>query len=442
VTIERQDGTGIRPLQQAASSKTLHLSWDGLDANGHPAQPGAYEAVIAGTTTGGAAPRQAILQIGVPGPPAGPVPVPSGTVRVQGGFGELRAAAATGSADVWAVGTVATNGAIRPLIRHLGRHGWTTMGGPNPGVHGSGLQAVGSAAPGDAWAGGFSCLSSACSQNGGFGSRTLMEHWNGHVWSAVPTPSPGTAVNEIRAVDAVAPDDVWAAGLWSDEGRWLRHGLVLHWNGTAWRQVRIPFQSGEAHLDGISASGPDDAWAVGELCPGPCSGLAHSTALVLHWNGTKFTRVQPAALGAARSGMNAVLDVSPTEAWAVGGTSANRVAPTHPLVERWNGARWRRVAAPPAGKSSELYDVLPGPGGRLWSFGALGTSSAERPFVLRRNASGAWKRVAAPSPDVHLAFLSGAAASRSPDMWAVGPATSGPFALRWDGHSWSTARTG
>jgi N-acetylmuramoyl-L-alanine amidase-like protein len=442
VTIERQDGTGIRPLQQPGSSTSLHVAWDGRNANGIPAPPGTYEAVVDGATAGSASPRQATLQIDVPGPPSGPLPVPSGTVQVHGGFAMLRAVAATGPSDVWAVGTVATNGAIRPLIRHLGQSRWTTLGGPNPGVHGSGLQAVAATGPDDVWAGGFSCLSSACGPNGGFGSRTLMEHWDGHAWTVVPTPSPGTALNEIRAVDAVAPDNVWAAGLWSDQGRWLRHGLVLHWDGASWRQVRIPFVPGEAHLDGISASGPGDAWAAGEVCPGPCSGLAHSAGLLLHWNGAKFTRVQPAPLGADRSGMNAVVDVSPTEAWAVGGRSANRVAPTHPLIERWDGTRWRPVAAPLEGKSSELYDVLPGPGGRLWSVGTFGTNSAERPFTLRRNASGAWQRVGAPSPNVRLAFLSGAATGPTTDMWAVGPATSGPFALHWNGHAWSIASTG
>ncbi len=441
VTVERPDGTGIRPLQQHGMSTSLRIDWDGLDANGHPAPPGAYAALIAGTARDGAAPRRATLQIDVPGAPPGPLSVPSGTVQVHGGFATLRAVAVAGPADVWAVGTIATDGAIRPLVRHLGQHGWTTLGSPNPGVHGSGLQAVAATARDDVWAGGFSCLSSGCGRGGGFGSRTLMEHWNGHGWKPVPTPSPGTALNEIRAVDAVAPDDVWAVGLWSDRGRWLRHGLVLHWDGTSWRQVRIPFVPGEAHLDGISTSGPDDAWAAGEVCPGPCSGLAHSAALLLHWNGSGFTRVQPAALGADRSGLDGVLDVSPTEAWAVGGRSANRVAPTQPLIERWDGTRWRRIAAPLAGKSSELFDVLAA-GGRLWSVGAFGTSSAERPFTLRRSASGAWKRVGAPSPNVRLAFLSGAATGTTPDMWAAGPATSGPFALHWNGHVWRSVATG
>ncbi|HXJ63970.1 MAG TPA: N-acetylmuramoyl-L-alanine amidase [Actinomycetota bacterium] len=441
VTIQTQGGATIRALAQNGTSKTLHLSWDGLDPNGDPAPAGKYVAVIGGTTSGGTAPRFATLQVDVTGPPPAALPVPSGTVQVTSGFAELRAAAATGPTDVWTVGTLSNNGAVRPLVRHLGTHGWKSVSGPNPGIHGSGLQAVDALAPDDAWAGGFSCLSAACGPNGGFGSRTLMEHWDGSSWTAVPTPSPGTALNEIRAVDAVAPDDVWAAGLWSDRDRWLRHGLVLHWDGTAWRQVPIPFLNGETHLDGISASAPDDAWAVGESCPGPCSGLAHSTAVLLHWDGEKFSRVKPAVIGSDRSGLDGILAVSPTEAWAVGGRSANRIAPTHPLAERWDGHSWRLVDTPVVGRSSHWFELIPVPGAGLWSVGGFSMQNVERPLVVRRNTNGTWRHVPAPGPNVHLAFLSGVAAVSKTDVWAVGPATSGPFALHWNGHAWSMVAT-
>jgi hypothetical protein len=443
VTVHGPGGAAVRHLVKAGRSKSLSLTWNGLDNRGVQVPPGKYLAVIGGTTSNGDEPRRAALQVDVPGPLAGPRPVPSGSVKVPNGFATFRDVTATGAADVWAVGVVAGNGAVKPLARHLGDRGWSSFAAPNPGVHGSGFQTVDATDPNDVWAGGFSCLSASCGPNGGFGSRTLVEHWTGKSWTAVATPSPGTALNEIRAVDALAPDDVWAAGLWSDRGRWLRHGLVLHWDGSAWRQVPIPFLGGEVHLDGVSAAGPDDLWVVGEACPGPCSGLAHSVALTLHWDGTRFTRIPPAGLSADRSGLDAVLAVSAGDAWAVGGRSANRVAPTHPLTERWDGHHWRLVDTPLAGKSSHWFGLTPVPGAGLWSVGGWLPDSAERPLVVRRNASGHWAKASVPSPNVHLAYLTGVAAISRTNVWAVGPATSGPLALHWTGGAgWSIASTG
>jgi hypothetical protein len=442
MTIRGQDGHVVQTLQPGGRTKALDVQWRGLDTNGDPAPPGKYTATIDGTTAGGHSPRSAALQIDIQGPPAGPQPVPSGTVKVASGFPLLRGVAATGSQDVWAVGSVAATGAIRPLVRHLTTNGWRGLTVPNPGAHGSAFQAVDAVSSQDAWAGGFSCLNQACGPNGGFGSRTLLEHWDGHAWIPVPTPSPGTALNEIRAVDALAADDVWAVGLWSDRGRWLRHGLVLHWDGSAWRQVRIPFLYGEVHLDGVSAAAPDDLWVVGEQCPGPCSGLAHSSALALHWDGTKFTKVPTAPLGADRVGFDAVVALGLDEAWAVGGRSANRVAPTHPLAERWDGKRWRLVDTPVPGKSAHWFAIERVPGVGLWSAGGFAPGDVERPLVMRRNASGTWTRSVVPSPNVHLAFLSDAAAVSKTNVWAVGPSSSGPLAVHWNGHDWTLVNTG
>jgi len=217
---------------------------------------------------------------------------------------------------------------------------------------------------------------------------------------------------------------------------------MLHWDGDAWRQVPIPFVDGEVHLDGVSAAGPDDVWVVGETCPGPCSGLAHSTGMTLHWDGTKFTRIRQATLGADRSGFDAVLSLGPTEAWAVGGRSANRVAPSRPLVERWDGARWRLVDTPKTGKGAHWFALAKVPGAGLWSTGSWVPADAGRPLVMRRNASGSWGRASVPSPDVHLAYLTGVAAIARDDVWVVGPATSGPLALHWTGGAWTIAATG
>jgi N-acetylmuramoyl-L-alanine amidase/FlgD Ig-like domain len=442
VTIERQDGTVVRRLTVSGPSSALSARWDGTDRFGREARPGTYRVVIAGQATNGDRARPAELPIDVPGPLEGPRPVPTGTVRVPSGFGALRGVAATSASDVWAVGSLSRIGAQKPLVRHLDGSSWHRVAAPNPGFHGSALNAVDALSGSDAWAGGLSCLDADCGPYGGYGSRTLLVHWNGGRWEAVPTPSPGTAVNEIRAVDARAPDDVWAVGLWSDRGRWLRHGLVLHWDGASWSQARIPYLSGEVHLEGVSASAADDAWAVGERCPGPCSGLAHSSAVILHWDGTRWMAVAPPRLSADRSGLDGVLALDHRHAWAVGGRSKNRVAPTHPLFERWDGTSWRLGRAPLAGKSTHWFFVTRVPGAGPWAFGSFVPTTDYRPLAERRRSDGSWARAAVPSPDVHLAYLRSGAVVSWRNAWAVGPSSAGPYAVHWNGSSWITARTG
>src|SRR6185436_12319637 len=43
-------------------------------------------------------------------------------------------------------------------------------------------------------------------------SRTLAMRWNGSTWTEVPSPSPGTRLNVLTAVDGASADRVWAVG--------------------------------------------------------------------------------------------------------------------------------------------------------------------------------------------------------------------------------------
>ena len=86
-----------------------------------------------------------------------------------------------------------------------------------------------------------------------------------------------------------------------------------------------------APLNGLSAWSPSSAWAVGSRI----TSIQNDT-LVLHWNGTRWTRVaSPDPGGQGGSSLNAVSSFSRSGAWAVG--SGGGV-----LILRWNGARWTR----------------------------------------------------------------------------------------------------
>jgi archaellum component FlaF (FlaF/FlaG flagellin family) len=81
-------------------------------------------------------------------------------------------------------------------------------------------------------------------------------------WSSVASDTTET----LYAVAGYGePDDVWAVGA---------EGTIVHWDGSAWKQVP---SSTRSWLSGVWASGPDDAWAVGAF------------GTVLHWNGVRWT---------------------------------------------------------------------------------------------------------------------------------------------------------
>src|SRR5438034_4460055 len=82
---------------------------------------------------------------------------------------------------------------------------------------------------GKAWAVGYYV-------SGRFVQQTLIEHFDGTVWSVVPSPSPGALQNILFGVGAITDSDVWAVGGEQDaNGLW--HTLTEHWDGPAWSVV-------------------------------------------------------------------------------------------------------------------------------------------------------------------------------------------------------------
>ena len=83
----------------------------------------------------------------------------------------------------------------------------------------------------------------------------------------------------LSDVAAVAADDVWAAGTLNCDGS--STALVEHWDGKRWSRVDVPSpaRASYAGLDGITAIAPDDIWAVGFSSRGRGSGQHHDPPL-------------------------------------------------------------------------------------------------------------------------------------------------------------------
>ncbi|HEV2371978.1 MAG TPA: hypothetical protein VGS19_07410 [Streptosporangiaceae bacterium] len=181
--------------------------------------------------------------------------------------------------DAWAVGVSGKgSNSSQALVLHWNGTDWTQVPSPSPDA--SRLVSVAVLSPTDAWAVGEHITSAGV-------HKTLVLHWNGTAWALVPSPDPSPSESQLSSVTALSPSDVWAVGdLITSAG--VHKTLVLHWNGTAWAVVPSPSPAGllGSNLIAVDALAPDDVWATGNVLERG----GNDRTLVLHWNGKSWTR--------------------------------------------------------------------------------------------------------------------------------------------------------
>ena len=181
-----------------------------------------------------------------------------------GSSDRLNAVAATGANDVWAVGrSIDSGGAERTLILHYNGAAWTITTSANHGIYDNALYGVMALSATAAYA-----VGNWIDINGR--SHTLLEQWNGVAWSVVATPdvSPGTLDNALFSVAAPSANNVWTAGAIqapTNSGS-PSDTLVEHWDGTQWKIVPSPDGASGSfnELNAIVAVAPWNVWTAGD----------------------------------------------------------------------------------------------------------------------------------------------------------------------------------
>jgi hypothetical protein len=239
-----------------------------------------------------------------------------------------------------------------------------------------------------------------------------------------------------------------------------------------WRQVAGVALPASAQISAIAATGPADAWAVGTTR----AGVGEGQALLVHWDGARWSRpALPASMGQL-SGFVSVAAANPADVWVMGYRASD--GPT-PHIYHFDGTRWDEVPLP--GYVSGVEGLSMTPAGHLWAVVATGVDPGDS--VIRWNGR-TWARYSAPrltggpaniaaladndiwvtgnpgqiyhwngerwaptaSPDASRACACSAggiphiAALTSDDVWAtadIGTAPSSPpVVMHWDGHAW------
>ncbi len=285
------------------------------------------------------------------------------------------------------------------------------------------LVAVAAAGAGDAWAVG----------SVGFGvpTRTLAMRWDGADWTVVASPNPSSMLDVLNGVAVLSARDAWAVGGAGAMSGITLSSLIEHWNGTGWTVVRA---RGPQELEAVVALSPSDIWAVGNSNVTSAAGPATTSSM--HWTGTRWVSVPTVDPGAFNALSTLARIPRTDQLWAGGSTTARSggtgpagINPT-PLIERWTGTRWTVVATPDI-HGQVLGIAATGPAD-AWAVGEKdGAGGRIVPLVLHWNGQ-RWAQLPLPSPK---AGLTAVVAPSVDDVWAVGNGT----ILHFDGTSWRTS---
>jgi hypothetical protein len=283
--------------------------------------------------------------------------VPTAEVGAIAGASEvLNGVSGTGPSDVWVVGEDRSSAGTKPVAEHWNGSSFTNA---SPSNSEGALLAVSADSTSDVWAVGKT-------PTGLFTTAPLIEHWNGTSWSV--TPSAPESGNEVTAVDALSPTNVWAVGTLNPRGRGTHHSVIEHWNGSEWSIVLGPISG----LSSISAVSANDIYAVG---------LAGTTAL--HWNGSEWSPEGPATPegpGITSGGLSGVSALSASDVWGVG--TGIRNGETFQLTEHFNGSKWTVVPSESVDGATTVSGLAGGP---LFAAGP-GAPAENRTFILRQPA--------------------------------------------------------
>jgi hypothetical protein len=199
----------------------------------------------------------------------------------------------------------------------------------------------------------------SCTAVGYRANGTLIESWDGTKWSVASSPNVGPSYesNQLAAVSCPSARDCTAVGFYTNgHNGTLSKTLVESWDGTLWSIVPSANVPGRGDgLSGVSCASAVACMAVGSYNHPVVAHFSPAATLVESWDGRKWSIVPSPNQGLASNSdeLNGVSCASATTCTAVGSTPANV------LVESWEHGRWALVPVP-AQRPAPFNDILDG----------------------------------------------------------------------------------
>ena len=229
---------------------------------------------------------------------------------------------------------------------------------------------------------------------------TLIERWNGLVWTIVPSANvPNARGNFLHAVSCAGPGKCFAVGDYNSPGT-AGSTLIERWNGSAWVIAPSPNKPGQpiSTLEGVScvpAGAGVSCFAVGNYAT-KTTGAVFFTLIERLGPGGWTIVPSPNVGGKYKSALNSVSCTSPSSCVAVG---AWQHAPGAGLSETWNGRAWTIVGVAnfPGWTFSQLNSVSCATARHCFAVGSWASGSPNKTLVVRWNGTG-WTPVTSPNP--------------------------------------------
>lgn len=329
---------------------------------------------------------------------------------------------------MWAVG----GNYGKPLAMRLSGGAWQRTRLPRPPAGDSDLLAGVATDP----AGRYPWTVGEIDGHDGYAYRPVVYSWAGDRWNSVPLPDRLQQPQDFLDSVAVAgPNDVWVAGRGGSPR--VNEGDLFHWDGRAWQSgngLRLRW----LNITSLAAPGSDDVVAAGYFF----EGVTETLPFVERWDGSAWNDMKvPAVDGAAGNNRFAAVSATgPDNVWAVGIMSPH--ADAIGLIDHWNGTRWSTFHFRVSGYANvQLYGVDFASPHAGWAVGTAFQKKTSLLFALQWTSQGwhLWRLRQFSRPYSQLTGVSTGSAGRA---YAVGyrllsSGQAHPLVFRWDGRDWS-----
>jgi Phosphoesterase family len=343
---------------------------------------------------------------------------------------DLWSVAGRSPSDIWAVGSLlpdANATIVHTLALHYNGSKWSRVRTADVGPEANSLYSVAALPDGTAWATGIYTTAS------GHEGRALTEHWNGHAWTIVPAANPGSAEDILYGVTAVSDSDVWAVGSFASSSGFF-HPLIEHWNGHSWTADPL---RGAGVADGIltsvtsvtsatsATSASDGVWATGQVSSGGSDRQIVLRPAQGRWQVVREGPVRTPG-GSVADAYPQAIAASAEGPWLAGNDRAGHTG-FSTLVEAPVGfGQLSELITPnPTPQDNYLYDIAAVDGGaHAWAVGddvPVATGNAAS-LIEYGSVNGAWATVPSPNPGAANGntILDSVLAISSGNVWAVG----------------------
>ena len=214
-------------------------------------------------------------------------------------------------------------------------------------------------------------------------NQGLIERWNGSVWSIVPgVTEPSPQGGYLSSVTCTGVSDCWASGSVTNSAGTAGNTLMEHWDGALWSQTPTPDQDSSVGniLASVSCVGPSQCWAVGSYGSfggGGGSGF-QPQSFIESWDGSDWS-IEPSPTVTALSFLNSVICVQASTCWAVGST-ATEPQQNDPGLRSFT----ERMDLPPSANQGFVVTASDGgifTFGNAQFFGSMGGRHLNQPIV-------------------------------------------------------------